>query len=65
MRLKRSQNYSIGEKQPIINELWAVYGILFLLSAHTKPIYPTHLAGNPYTVCMTDTIFPILCLLIL
>ena len=30
--------------------------VLFLLSAHTRPIYPAHLAGNPYTAHITTTI---------
>ena len=29
--------------------------VLFL-SAHTRPIYPTHFAGNPYTARITATI---------
>ena len=33
--------------------------LLFLLSAHTRPIYPTHFAGSPYTARITATITPI------
>ena len=39
--------------------------VLFRLSAHTRPIYPTHFAGNPYTARITATITPIKCSLIL
>ena len=34
---------------------------LFLFPAHTRPIYPTHIAGSPYTSCITTTVTPIQC----
>ena len=52
--MTRLQDYMIGEKQPIIAELW----VLFLLSAQTRPIYPTHFAGNPYTARIMATSTP-------
>ena len=45
----------IGEKQPIITESW----VLFLLSAHTRPIYLTRFAGNLYPARVTASITPI------
>ena len=33
--------------------------VLFHFSAHTRPIYPTHFAGNQYTAFITATITPI------
>ena len=36
---------------------------LFLLSAYSRPIYPTHFAGSPYTARITAAITPIKCYL--
>ena len=36
-----------------------VWVLLFPLSAHTRPVYPTHFAGSPYTARATATITPI------
>ena len=33
--------------------------VLYLIFAHTKPMYPTHFVGNPYTARITATITPI------
>ena len=33
--------------------------VLFLLSAHTRPIYHTYFAGNPYKARIMATITPI------
>ena len=30
--------------------------VLFLVSTHTRPIYPAHFAGEPYTARITSTI---------
>ena len=47
----------IGDKQPIIAELWVVYGYYFLfLPIYTRPISLTHFAGSPYTACIMSTI---------
>ena len=35
-----------------------VMGSVFLLFAHTKPIYPTYFAGNLYPACIMATITP-------
>ena len=48
---KTTHNYRV------MGSVW----VLFFLSArtHTKPIYPTHFAGNTYTARITVTITPI------
>ena len=38
----------------VMGSVW----VLFFLSAHTRPIYPTHFAGNPYPARITATITP-------
>ena len=47
---KTTHNYRV------MDSVWG----LFLLSVHTRPIYPTNFAGNPYRACITATITPIL-----
>ena len=39
----------------VMGSIW----VLFFLSAHTRPIYPTRFAGSPYTAHITATITPI------
>ena len=39
----------------VMGSVW----ILFPLSAHTRPKYLSHFAGNPYTARITATITPI------
>ena len=48
----------IGEKQSMIAGLWVVGSVWvqFVLSAHTRPIYPTYFAGNWYTPRITTII---------
>ena len=38
----------------VLGSVW----VLFHLSTHTTPIYPTHFAGSPYTARITVTITP-------
>ena len=38
-----------------IGSVW----VLFLVFAHTRPMYPTHFAGSPYTARITATNSPI------
>ena len=45
----------------VMGSVW----VLFLLSAHTRPIFPTYFAGSPYTARITASISHIKCSLIL
>ena len=43
-----------GETQPMVaRDMCSIWVVVFLLSAHTKLIYPTHFADSPY-VRMTN-----------
>ena len=66
-KIHSTQNYSHKIRKKLLDwrkttHNWRIMGsvwVLYLLSAHIRPIYPTHFAGSPYTARITATITPI------